>query len=198
MNEYINILELQGATRLSFQTISNSILQHHLSIPILPYVYLVAAKGLLPNYQSLLLCILPYRQSPTNLIVASFLSYISHVHLVQRKDCLPRTVANPTNGSNGRNCSGWTNRRTQPPLFSPFLPSFPGILYFPVFSWRKGNHQLQHVSYKRYFRCNNCFLLLVYTTHLSLNTNLVDPPPMRTIYMKHPLPADGLSLQIKK
>ena len=38
-----------------------------------------------------------------------------------------------------------------------------------------------------YFRCNNWFLLLVYTIHLSLSTNLVDPPPMRTIYMKHPL-----------
>ena len=38
-----------------------------------------------------------------------------------------------------------------------------------------------------YFRCNNCFLLLVYTIHLSLSTDLVDPPPMGTIYMKHPL-----------
>ena len=47
--------------------------------------------------------------------------------------------------------------------------------------------QIQPVSYKSYFRCNNCFLLLVYTIHLSLITNLVDPPPMRTIYMKHPL-----------
>ena len=28
----------------------------------------------------------------------------------------------------------------------------------------------------------------MYTIHLSLSTNLVDPPPMRTIYMKHPLP----------
>ena len=46
---------------------------------------------------------------------------------------------------------------------------------------------LQPVSYKRYFWCNNCFLLLVYNIHLSLSTNLVDPPPMRTIYMKHPL-----------
>ena len=48
--------------------------------------------------------------------------------------------------------------------------------------------EIQPVSYKRYFRCNNCFLLLVYTIHLSLSTNLVDPPPMRTIYMKHSLP----------
>ena len=47
--------------------------------------------------------------------------------------------------------------------------------------------QVQPVSYKRYFRCNNCFLLLVYSIHLSLSTNLVDPPPLRTIYMKHPL-----------
>ena len=46
---------------------------------------------------------------------------------------------------------------------------------------------LQPVSYKRYFRCINCFLILVYTIHLSLITNLVDPPPTRTIYMKHPL-----------
>ena len=45
---------------------------------------------------------------------------------------------------------------------------------------------LQPVSYKRYFRCNNCFLLLVYTFHLSLSTDLEDPPPMGTIYMKHP------------
>ena len=42
---------------------------------------------------------------------------------------------------------------------------------------------LQPVSYIRYFRCNNYFLLLVYTS-----TNLVDPPPMGTIYRKHPLP----------
>ena len=47
--------------------------------------------------------------------------------------------------------------------------------------------QVQPVSYKRYFRCNNCFLLLVYIIHLSLSTDLVDPPPMGTIYMKHPL-----------
>ena len=46
---------------------------------------------------------------------------------------------------------------------------------------------LQSVSYKRYFRCNNCFLLLVYTIHLSLSTDLEDPPPMGTIYIKHPL-----------
>ena len=41
-------------------------------------------------------------------------------------------------------------------------------------------HQLyilvQPVSYKRYFRCNNCFLLLVYTINLSLSMDLVDPP----------------------
>ena len=30
----------------------------------------------------------------------------------------------------------------------------------------------------RFFRCNNCFLLLVYTIHLSLRTDLVDPPPI--------------------
>ena len=47
--------------------------------------------------------------------------------------------------------------------------------------------QVQPVSYKRYFRYNNCFLLLMYTINPSLSTNLVDPPPMRTIYMKHPL-----------
>ena len=46
---------------------------------------------------------------------------------------------------------------------------------------------IQPVSYKRYFRCNNCILLLVYTIHLSLSTKLVDPPPMGTIYMRHPL-----------
>ena len=47
--------------------------------------------------------------------------------------------------------------------------------------------QLQPVSYKSYFRCNNCFLLLVYTINLSLSTDLVDPPPMGTFYMKHAL-----------
>ena len=47
--------------------------------------------------------------------------------------------------------------------------------------------QIQPVSYKRYFRCNNCFLLLVYTINLSLSTDLVDPPPMGTFYMKHAL-----------
>ena len=46
---------------------------------------------------------------------------------------------------------------------------------------------IQPVSYKRYFRCNNCFLLLVYTINLSQSTDLVDPPPMGTFYMKHAL-----------
>ena len=46
---------------------------------------------------------------------------------------------------------------------------------------------IQPVSYKRYFRCNNCFLLLMYTINLSLSTVLVDPPPIRTFYMKHAL-----------
>ena len=52
-----------------------------------------------------------------------------------------------------------------------------------------GNVQfkLRPVLYKRYFRCNNCFLLLVYTIHLSLSTDMVDPPPMGTINMKHAL-----------
>ena len=44
---------------------------------------------------------------------------------------------------------------------------------------------VQPVSYKRYFRRNNYFLLLVYTINLSLRTDLVDPPPMGTFYMKH-------------
>ena len=47
--------------------------------------------------------------------------------------------------------------------------------------------QIQPVSYKRFFRCNNCFLLLVYTIHLSLSTDLVDTSPIGTIYMKHAL-----------
>ena len=61
------------------------------------------------------------------------------------------------------------------------------------FASKKGSDQLivyreiQPVSYKRYFRCNNCFLLLVYTINLSLSTYLVDPPPMKTFYMKHTL-----------
>ena len=49
------------------------------------------------------------------------------------------------------------------------------------------NCNIQPVSYKKYFRCNNCFLLLVYTINLSLSTDLVDPPPMGTFYMKHAL-----------
>ena len=47
--------------------------------------------------------------------------------------------------------------------------------------------ELQPVSYKRYFRCKNCFLLLVYTINLSLRTDLVDRPPIGTFYMKHAL-----------
>ena len=47
--------------------------------------------------------------------------------------------------------------------------------------------EVQPVSYKRYFRCNNCFLLLMYTINLSLSTDLVDPPPIGTFYMKHAL-----------
>ena len=35
--------------------------------------------------------------------------------------------------------------------------------------------------------CINCFLLLVYTINLSLSTDLVDSPPIRTFYMKHTL-----------
>ena len=46
---------------------------------------------------------------------------------------------------------------------------------------------VQPVSYKRYFRCNNSFLLLVFTINRSLSTDLVDPPPMGTFYMKHEL-----------
>ena len=68
-------------------------------------------------------------------------------------------------------------------FFCPFLKNaseYIEILSFMTF-------YVQPVSYKLYFRCNNCFLLLVYTIHLSLSTNLVDPPPTRTIYMKHPL-----------
>ena len=57
------------------------------------------------------------------------------------------------------------------------------------------SQDLQPVSYKRYFRCNNCFLLLVYTIHISLSTNLVDPPPMGTIYMKHPLSSKTMALR---
>ena len=52
----------------------------------------------------------------------------------------------------------------------PKHTAHPKIIHGPTF-------QLQPVSYKRYFRCNNCFLLLVYTIHLSLSTK-VDPPPM--------------------
>ena len=44
--------------------------------------------------------------------------------------------------------------------------------------------QLQPMPYKRFFRCNNYFLLLVYT----ITGNRVDPPPIETVYMKHALP----------
>ena len=47
----------------------------------------------------------------------------------------------------------------------------------PRISWKR-YLQIQPVLYKRYFRCNNCFLLLVYTINLSLSTDLVDPPPI--------------------
>ena len=47
--------------------------------------------------------------------------------------------------------------------------------------------KVQPVSYKRFFRCNNCFLLLVYTINLSLSTYLIETPPMGTLYMKHTL-----------
>ena len=43
------------------------------------------------------------------------------------------------------------------------------------------------MSYKRYFLCKKCFLLLVYTISLSLSIDFVDPPPMETFYMKHAL-----------
>ena len=47
------------------------------------------------------------------------------------------------------------------------------------------SYSLFHI--KGIFGVTIVFLLLVYTIHLSLRTNLVDPPPMGTIYMKHPL-----------
>ena len=57
-----------------------------------------------------------------------------------------------------------------------------------MYKFQVGSCVIQSVSYKRYFRCNNCFLLLVYTINLSLSTDLVDPPPMGTFYMKHAVP----------
>ena len=70
-----------------------------------------------------------------------------------------------------------------------FMTEIKTTVFYFIFRRRKRilKNEIQPVSYKRYFRCNNCFLLLVYTIHLSLSTNLVDPPPMHTIYMKHPL-----------
>ena len=45
------------------------------------------------------------------------------------------------------------------------------------------------IAYKSFLRCNNSVLLLVYTIHLSLIKDSVDPPPpMGTIYVKHALP----------
>ena len=46
---------------------------------------------------------------------------------------------------------------------------------------------LQPVSYKRYFRCYNCVLLLVYAINLSLSTDLVDPYGENTFSKKPPL-----------
>ena len=46
---------------------------------------------------------------------------------------------------------------------------------------------IQPVSYKRYFRCNDCVLLLVYTINLSLSTDLVDPYGENTFSVKPPL-----------
>ena len=46
---------------------------------------------------------------------------------------------------------------------------------------------IQPVSHKRYFRCNNCVLLLVYAINLSLSTDLVDPYGENTFSMKPPL-----------
>ena len=46
---------------------------------------------------------------------------------------------------------------------------------------------IQPVSYKRYFWCNNCVLLLVYAINLSLNTDLVDPYGENTFSVKPPL-----------
>ena len=63
-----------------------------------------------------------------------------------------------------------------------------GLAVFLIIVTFVHNIYVQPVSYKRYFRCNNRFLLLVYTNNLSLSTDLVDPPPMRTFYMKHALP----------
>ena len=56
------------------------------------------------------------------------------------------------------------------------------------FFLRISSHDIQPVSYKWFFRCNYCLLLLVYTIHLSLSTDLIDPPSMGTIYIKHALP----------
>ena len=46
---------------------------------------------------------------------------------------------------------------------------------------------IQPVSYKRYFRCNNCVLLLLYAINLSLSTDLVDPYSENTSSVKPPL-----------
>ena len=48
-----------------------------------------------------------------------------------------------------------------------------------------------------FFRFNNCFLLSVYTIHLSLITDLVDPPPMGAIYMKLALAGEYFYAQDK-
>ena len=48
-------------------------------------------------------------------------------------------------------------------------------------------YYVQPVSYKRYFRCNNCVLLLVYAINLSLSTDLVDPYGENTFSVKPPI-----------
>ena len=47
--------------------------------------------------------------------------------------------------------------------------------------------EVQPVSYKRYYRCNNCVLLLVYAINISLRTDLVDPYGENTFSVKPPL-----------
>ena len=48
------------------------------------------------------------------------------------------------------------------------------------------HHYIQPVSYKRYFLCNNCVLLLVYAINLSLSTDLVDHYGENTFSVKPP------------
>ena len=66
----------------------------------------------------------------------------------------------------------------------PILVS--NILYRRRYSMNS-NYKLHRWINRHQERPKTCFLLLVYNIHLSLSTDLVDLPPMATIYRKQAL-----------